>query len=74
MAGIGCGAVWLGWFGRDSNTKKSEATLGNIIDGLDDDKTGRVNIDTSVHFMARHDIIIDPYVVQEMQDPFHKKR
>jgi hypothetical protein len=58
----------LGGFVRDSITKKCKAALGNIIDGLDDDKDGRVNIDTFVHFMASHDIIIDPYEVQEMQD------
>ena len=66
MAGIGCGAVWLGGFGRDSFIKKCEVALGNIIDILDDDGNGRVNIDTFVQFMAGYEIIIDPYEVQEM--------
>ena len=58
--------IWVNL--RDSITQKCEAALGSIIDGLDDDKDGRVNIDRFVHFMASHDIIIDPDEVQEMQD------
>ena len=67
MAGIGCGAVWLGGIRRSSILKKCEIALGNIIDDLDDDKNGRVSIDTFVEFMAGYDITIDPEEVEEMQ-------
>ena len=67
MAGIGCGAVWVGGGRRGSILKKCEIALGNIIDDLDDDKNGRVSIDTFVEFMAGYDITIDPEEVEEMQ-------
>ena len=67
MAGISCGAVWLGGFSRDSVNKKCEVALGNIIDGLDDDRNGRVSIETFVTFLAGYDIIIDPYEVTELR-------
>ena len=67
MAGIGCGAVWVGGGRRGSILKKCEIALGNIIDDLDNDKNGRVSIDTFVEFMAGYDITIDPEEIQEMQ-------
>lgn len=66
MAGISCGAVWLSGFNKDSINKKCEEALNNIIDSLDDDKNGRINIKSFVDFLAEYDIIIDPYEVEEM--------
>ena len=38
-----------------------------ILEGLDGDRNGRINIETFVTFMAGYDIIIDPYEVTEMK-------
>ena len=66
MARIGCQAVWLGGLRRKSLGEKCEEALANIIDDLDEDRDGRVNIESFVDFMADYDIIISPAEVEEM--------
>ena len=67
MAGIACGGVWFGGGGHGSKLNKYEYYMGSIIDDLDNDKNGRVNIDTFVEDMARYGITIDPEEILEMQ-------
>ena len=67
MAGIACGGVWFGGGGHGSKLNKYEYYMGSIIDDLDNDKNGRVNIDTFVEDMARYNISIDPEEIQEMR-------
>ena len=66
MAGIACGAVWFGG-GGGVRMKDCEYALGQIVDALDEDKNGKVRIDTFVKFMDCYDINIAEEEVHKME-------
>ena len=66
MAGIACGAVWFGG-GGGVRMKACEYALDQIVDALDEDKNGKVSIDTFVKFMDCYGINITEEEVHKME-------